>query len=104
MRFFLKPFSLFYRAVAGVRSSLYEKGVFQSYTLQALTISIGNITVGGTGKTPLVARVARILNENGERVCILTRGYKRESPRERILVSDGEKILAEVEKAGDEPT
>ncbi|HEX8738457.1 MAG TPA: tetraacyldisaccharide 4'-kinase [Pyrinomonadaceae bacterium] len=103
MRFFLKPFSLLYRAVTGVRSSLYEKGVFKSYTLSSTTISIGNITVGGTGKTPLVAYVARILNENGERVCVLTRGYKRENPRKRVLVSDGEKIFAGVEKAGDEP-
>jgi tetraacyldisaccharide 4'-kinase len=103
MRFFLKPFSLLYRAVAGARAALYEKGVFKSYALQAPVISVGNITVGGTGKTPLVARVARILNENGERVCILTRGYKRENPRKRVLVSDGEKIFADIAQAGDEP-
>jgi tetraacyldisaccharide 4'-kinase len=102
-RIFLSPFNLLYRAVVRGRATLYETGVFKSHTLGALTVSIGNITVGGTGKTPLVARVARILAENGERVCILTRGYKRENPRRRILVSDGEKILAEVEQAGDEP-
>jgi tetraacyldisaccharide 4'-kinase len=100
---FLSPFSLLYRVVVGARNSLYEKGVFKSHSLQALTVSIGNITVGGTGKTPLVAYVARILAEGGEKVCVLTRGYKRENPQKRVLVSDGEKILADVKKAGDEP-
>jgi tetraacyldisaccharide 4'-kinase len=100
---FLKPFSLLYRAVVRARASLYEKGVFKSCSLQAPTISIGNITVGGTGKTPLVAHVARIIAARGARVCILTRGYKRENPRAGVLVSDGEKILADVKKAGDEP-
>jgi tetraacyldisaccharide 4'-kinase len=100
---FLSPFSLIYRAVARARNSLYEKGVFKSYSLQTLTVSVGNITVGGTGKTPLVAYAARILARDGEKVCILTRGYKRENPRERVLVSDGEKILDDVGKTGDEP-
>ncbi|MDQ3800806.1 MAG: tetraacyldisaccharide 4'-kinase [Acidobacteriota bacterium] len=100
---FLSPFGLLYRAVARARNSLYEKGVFKSCSLGAPTVSIGNITVGGTGKTPLVARVAQILAGDGNRVCILTRGYKRENPGERVLVSDGEKILADVKKAGDEP-
>ncbi|HEX8249742.1 MAG TPA: tetraacyldisaccharide 4'-kinase [Pyrinomonadaceae bacterium] len=102
-RIFLSPFSLLYRAVVRVRATLYEKGVFKSYSLQAATISIGNITVGGTGKTPLVARVAQILAARGERVCILTRGYKRENPGARVLVSDGEKIFTDVKKTGDEP-
>lgn len=100
---FLSPFSLLYRIAVRTRASLYEKGVFKTHSLRAPTVSVGNITVGGTGKTPLVARVARILAAGGARVCILSRGYKRENPRERTLVSDGEKILADVKKAGDEP-
>lgn len=96
-------FSRFYSAVVGVRNSLYEKGVFKSHSLGAKTVSIGNITVGGTGKTPLVAFVAEILAENGEKVCILTRGYGRRNPKQRILVSDGARILTDVENAGDEP-
>jgi len=103
MRFFLKPFSLLYRAVVQARNSLYEKGVFKSHSLDALTISIGNITAGGTGKTPLVALVAQILAVSGERVCVLSRGYKRENPQKRVLVSDGERILADVKTSGDEP-
>jgi len=95
--------SWIYGKITNLRNSLYERGVFQSHRLGAAAISIGNITVGGTGKTPLVAFVAEILAEQGERVCILTRGYGRENPGERVLVSDSEKILADVKKAGDEP-
>ena len=97
------PFSRLYEAITNARNRLYEKGVFKSYSLGAKTVSVGNITVGGTGKTPLVAFIAEVLAENGETVCILTRGYKRENPKKRILVSDGKKILAHAKQAGDEP-
>ena len=56
------------------------------------TKMIGLWGVGGTGKTPLVAFVARVLAESGHKVCVLTRGYKREKPDERVLVSDGTQI------------
>jgi len=94
---------MIYGAITKGRNSLYEKGVFKSFSLGVSTVSIGNITVGGTGKTPLVALVAEILAENGEKVCVLSRGYGRENPKRRVLVSDGEKILASAEQAGDEP-
>ena len=97
------PVSRLYEFIVNARNSLYEKGVFKSYSLGVPTVSIGNITVGGTGKTPLVRLVAEILAANGERVCVLTRGYGRENPKRRILVSDSEKILAGVRQAGDEP-
>jgi len=96
-------FARLYRIIIRARNSLYETGVFKSLSLGVFTVSVGNITVGGTGKTPLVAYVAEVLAEKGERVCILTRGYGRENPRTRVLVSDGEKILTDVKKAGDEP-
>ena len=95
--------SWFYGAVTNARNTLYETGAFKSFSLGVPTISVGNITVGGTGKTPLVAFIARILAENGEKVCIISRGYKRENPKSRVLVSDGEKILANARQAGDEP-
>lgn len=78
------PFSRLYEAVTNARNSLYGKGVFKSYLLGAKTISVGNITVGGTGKTPLVAFIAEVLAGNGEKVCILTRGYKRENPKKEF--------------------
>ena len=95
--------ALIYGKVADLRNRLYDRGILESFDLGARTISIGNITAGGTGKTPLVAYVAKVLAGRGEKVCILTRGYGRENPRQRVLVSDGEQVLAGVREAGDEP-
>lgn len=97
------PFSWLYDAIAKTRRALYRKGVLESFDLGVKTISIGNITTGGTGKTPLVAYIAKLLIEKGETVCILTRGYGRDNPKKRVLVADGKKILADVKDAGDEP-
>lgn len=96
-------FSLLYGTIQNLRNLLYKKGFFASHSLGAKTISIGNITVGGTGKTPLVALVAEILAEKGEKVCILSRGYGRKNPKSRVLVSDSEKVLAQAKFSGDEP-
>lgn len=97
------PLGKIYGSVMNARNAFYDKGVFASHALGAKTISIGNITVGGTGKTPLVAVVAETLFESGEKVCILTRGYGRRNPKERVVVTDGKKILADAKNAGDEP-
>ena len=94
---------MLYGAVINARNALYEKGLLKSFSLGVPTISIGNITVGGTGKTPMVAFVVEILAAQGKKVCILTRGYGRENAKQRVLVSDGEQVLAEAKKAGDEP-
>lgn len=99
----LSPFSLLYKTIVKTRRALYEKGFFNSTDLGVKTISIGNITVGGTGKTPLVAFISESLAKQGEKVCILTRGYGRDNPKERVLVSDGENILADARDSGDEP-
>jgi tetraacyldisaccharide 4'-kinase len=91
-----------YGGVSNLRNALYDRGVLTSYSLGAKTISIGNLTTGGTGKTPLVAYVAEILADAGETVCILTRGYGRESSR-RVLVSDRGSLLVDARIGGDEP-
>jgi len=92
-----------YGKIANLRNHLYDRGAFESYDLGSRTISIGNLTTGGTGKTPLVAYVAGLLAERGEIVCILTRGYGRKDASKRILVSDGHHLLAALEESGDEP-
>jgi len=92
-----------YGRLADLRNSLYDGGFFKTHSLGAKTISIGNITAGGTGKTPLAALVAEILADNGETVCILTRGYGRKNPKRRVLVSDGKNVLADAAMGGDEP-
>src|SRR4051812_10274253 len=76
--------SKLYGKVADLRNALYERGIFDRHGLKAFTVSIGNITTGGTGKTPLVAYVAEMLAARGEKVCILTRGYGRKNVSERV--------------------
>jgi len=99
----LSPFGWLYGKIANARNTLYDRAYLRSFSLGARTISIGNISTGGTGKTPLVAFVAEILAEQGEKVCVLTRGYGRENPQARVLVSDGEQLVAGPAKGGDEP-
>lgn len=100
---FLAPFGWIYGLVMWARNWLYDRGILKSYALGAGTISVGNITAGGTGKTPLVALIAEILADAGEKVCILTRGYRRLNENERVLVSDGNTVLADADTGGDEP-
>jgi tetraacyldisaccharide 4'-kinase len=88
---------------ARLRNAAYDRGFFSSHALGPRTISIGNLTTGGTGKTPIVAAVAKLLAEQGERVCILSRGYGRKHPARRVLVSDGTTVLAGAAEGGDEP-
>ena len=99
----LAPFGWVYGQVVRVRNALYDRGLVRSHDLGAKTISVGNITTGGTGKTPLVAYIANLLAENGEKVCILSRGYGRTNENERVLVSDGENVLVDAAVGGDEP-
>jgi len=84
------------------RNRRFDDGTTPITSLPARTISIGNLTTGGTGKTPLVIKCAEILAGRGKRVCILTRGYGRQS-KGRVLVSNGREILADASTAGDEP-
>ncbi|CDM65847.1 tetraacyldisaccharide 4'-kinase [Pyrinomonas methylaliphatogenes] len=101
--FALAPFSLLYGAIVRGRTALYRAGVLRTHRIDVPVVSIGNITTGGTGKTPLVIWVARAMANEGHRPCILTRGYGRRSANRRVLVSDGETIFADALTGGDEP-
>ncbi len=99
----LSLFSSIYGTITSLRNTLYDKGVLEVFDSRVRVISVGNITTGGTGKTPLVALIAGVFANRGEKVCILTRGYGRKDPKKRVLVSDGSKIISDAENAGDEP-
>lgn len=98
-----RPFSPFYSMVMRVRERCYQKGIFRSFKLEAPVISIGNLTMGGTGKTPMVQCLASLLLESGYKPAIISRGYGG-STRERVnIVSDGKEVLLDASYVGDEP-
>lgn len=99
----LPPLSTLYGAVTRGRLALYRRGTFRTTKLERPVISVGNITAGGTGKTPLVEWVAKTVANTGKKVCILTRGYGRENPQQQVAVSDGSTVLATPAESGDEP-
>jgi len=101
--FSLYPISLLYRFLIQLRHTLYKTGVFRSYSLPCRVISIGNITMGGTGKTPTVIYLARLFKEHGLRTAVLSRGYKAKSLEKVAVVSNGEQIFLNAQDAGDEP-
>ena len=92
-----------YRFATYFRTRLYERGWLTRRRLPCPVISVGNLTAGGTGKTPMAMWVAEKLLEQGKKPCILSRGYRRKSQREFSLVSDGTSVLAGLHEAGDEP-
>jgi len=92
-----------YGAAVDFRLGLYSRGVIPAKSLPARVISVGNLTVGGTGKTPAAVFIARALQARGRRVAVLSRGYRGRSRKPVNLVSDGRDILLGPEQAGDEP-
>lgn len=93
-----------YGAVASWRRQWYTQNPSRRAHLSRPVISVGNVCLGGSGKTPVVAHIARLLVEAGERPAILSRGYRRRiSSRTPTVVSDLERILTDVDHAGDEP-
>jgi tetraacyldisaccharide 4'-kinase len=94
--------SLFYGGAVRARALVYALGLKKPKRLPCPVISVGNITVGGTGKTPLVMALARELMKRGVPVAILSRGYKGKKAS-GPLVSDGQKVYLSPEESGDEP-
>jgi len=105
--FVAKPFlfglSLIYGSCVSLRQKGYALGVMPIKHLPCPVFSVGNLTVGGTGKTPVVRMIAEDLMSMGRHPAILTRGYKRQDRRGLTVVSDLEKILTVPEEVGDEP-
>src|SRR5213596_3039262 len=116
LRGILYALSFVYERLVQLRLYFYRKRIFRERALGCLVISIGNLTVGGTGKTPIVEKFARALQAGGRKVAILSRGYKS-MPRKRSwldrlrrrmvepprIVSDGKSLLLDSRTAGDEP-
>ena len=119
LRAFLTALSQLFALAVQLRLWSYRMRLLRDRTLGCLVVSVGNLTVGGTGKTPVVEKFARALAQRGRRVAILSRGYKsaKRPLLERLLVkftgmerlspprivSDGESLLLDSHQAGDEP-
>ncbi|OAM92739.1 lipid-A-disaccharide kinase [Pelosinus fermentans] len=98
----LHIFSVIYGWAVLCKLALYKYGILRQHKLNCHVISLGNITVGGTGKTPTAQRLATIIRDMGYRVVILNRGYRAGWRGQIGLVSDGEKIYMSAAEAGDE--
>jgi len=110
LRVVLLALSFLYLRIVTLRLRLFNSHVFRSHQLGCPVVSIGNLTVGGTGKTPVVEKLARDLSERGRKIAILSRGYKsvrRKGPQAAAspvrVVSEGRAILLDSKTAGDEP-
>src|SRR5688572_4082625 len=119
MRAFLYALSKVFQVAVKLRRFLYNVRILRDTTLGVQVIAIGNLTVGGTGKTPVVEKFARVLQDEGRQVAILSRGYRSKPPplstrlinkllfrEDRTpprIVSDGKNLLLDSETAGDEP-
>ena len=99
---FLTLLSVPYGFVLSLRAWAYRRGILPSHVLGRPVISVGNLTVGGTGKTPAVAMLAKYFISRGKRVAVLSRGYGG-TLRETAVVSDGERLFHSPAEAGDEP-
>lgn len=102
MKFLLWPLAFLYASVLHLRNWLYNANVFRSYAVEKQVISVGNLNVGGTGKTPFVEQLTREMLSRGMQLAVISRGYKRQSSGQ-VVVSEGDGPLVSVADAGDEP-
>jgi tetraacyldisaccharide 4'-kinase len=101
LRVLFIPLVPIYAFIIGIRNFLFDIGIFKSKNVNAKVLSVGNLTVGGSGKTPTVIYVTKLLKKAGIKVGVLSRGYGRTS-KGYLLVSDGNEIKENVETCGDE--
>jgi tetraacyldisaccharide 4'-kinase len=95
--------SLVYGLVVRLRMTAYAKGLFRTKRLPCRVISVGNISLGGTGKTPTVINIAGLQTKRGKRTLVLSRGYGRADESEIAVVSDGTSFVVDPTSGGDEP-
>ena len=101
--FFGRPFGPLYGLIMKVREQLYTKNVFKQENPGVPVVSVGNLVLGGTGKTPTVIHLAKMLKTFGLKPAIISRGFGGQSKKSVNVVSDGESILMNAVSAGDEP-
>jgi len=101
LKVILYPFIPVYAFIIWLRNFLFDKNIFKSRSVKAKVFSVGNITFGGSGKTPVTIYLTSLLKQGGYKVGVLSRGYGRKS-KGYVLVYDGSKFQSTVEKSGDE--
>jgi len=101
LRIILAPLTLLYGTIIKIRNRFFDKKIFNEENVDCRIISVGNLTVGGSGKTPMVINLAKYLKEKSLNVGVLSRGYGRRTKGFQ-LVSNEDKILMNVNDAGDE--
>lgn len=102
--FLLDFASIFYGLASGLKNKLYDKGILKPKKVDAFVISVGNVTTGGVGKTPVVCEITKFLLEKGEKVAIVSRGYGGKLNNKMVnVISDGETVFYDADLAGDEP-
>ena len=100
----LKVCSYFYGCGSRFKNFLYDKKILRGKRVKAFVISVGNMTTGGVGKTPVVLEIAKYLEESGRKVAIVSRGYGGKLNNKSInVISDGNTVFYEALDAGDEP-
>ena len=99
----LAPISRVYGAGVELRTALYKGRWLEAKRLNRPVVSVGNLTAGGTGKTPLVILLAKMLEQAGRKPSILTRGYKRRSRESCIVIEPGRERQPDSDEVGDEP-
>ena len=102
IRFIFYPLSLFYQITLFIRSFFYKINFLETRSLPCKVISVGNITAGGSGKTPTVEYLSRLLQSKGKKIGIISRGYRRNS-KKTLIVTDGKTKPKTWKTFGDEP-
>jgi tetraacyldisaccharide 4'-kinase len=99
----LASLSILYGLGVRIRAELYNKQILPVKKLPRTVISIGNLTVGGTGKTPMALYLAKMFQGQGRKILIVSRGYKSRGEKDGAVVSDGISVMQDVHQTGDEP-